>query len=77
MSQSDHTTFMGSFTNCSDKIRADIDKSSVEQSRASSVVQNNAEQGEDLTREGIQTTAANYTERWKIIRYGTQQRHGR
>ena len=32
--------------NCSEKIRAEIEKSSVEQSGSSSVVQNDTEQGE-------------------------------
>ena len=54
--------------NLSEKIRSESQKSSVEQSRSSSVVQNDAEQGEEQKREGRKTTAAKYTERWKIIR---------
>ena len=53
---------------CSEKIRAESEKISVEQSRASSVVQKNAERGEYRTGEGRQTTEAKYTERWKIMR---------
>ena len=53
---------------CSEKIRAEGEYSSVDQSRASSVVQNDTERGENPTGEGRQTTAAKYTERWKIIR---------
>ena len=41
----------------SDKIRVESEKSSVEQSGASGIVQNNAEQGEDPIGEGRQTTA--------------------
>ena len=44
------------------------EKSSVDQIRAIIVVQNDVEQGEDLTREGRQTTSAKYTEIWKIMR---------
>ena len=54
--------------NCSEKIRAESEKSSVEQSGASSVVQNNAEQGEYPIREGRQKTAEKYTGRWNIMR---------
>ena len=53
--------------NYSEKIRAEIEKSSLELSRARSLVQNDADQGEDPTREGRQTTAAKYTEQWKIM----------
>ena len=53
---------------CSEKIRSDSEKSSVDQSRASSVVQNDAEQGEAPTGTGRQPTTAKYTEQWKIIR---------
>ena len=53
---------------CSEKIRAESEKSSVDQSRSSSVVNNNAERGEYPTGEGRQTTAAKYTEQWKIKR---------
>ena len=63
--------------NRSEKIRLEIEKSSVEQSGASSLVQNDTEQGEQPIREGRQTTAAKYTERWKIIRWGPQQRRRR
>ena len=56
--------------NCSEKIIAESDKSSVDQSGERSVVQNEIEQGEYSIGEGRQTTAAKYTERWKIIRYG-------
>ena len=52
---------------CSEKIRSQSEKNIVEQIRASSVVQNDVEQGEDTTGEGRQTTAAKYTEQWKII----------
>ena len=53
---------------CSDKIREESEKNSVEQTISNSVVQKNAEQGEDPTVEGRKTTVANYTERWKIMR---------
>ena len=53
---------------CSDKIRQDSEKISVEQSGASSVLQNNTERGVDPIREGRQTTTAKYTERWNIMR---------
>ena len=46
----------------SEKIRAESDKSTVDLSRASSVVQNNAELEEYPTGEGTQKTAAKYTE---------------
>ena len=52
----------------SDKIRAESEKSSTEQSGASSVVHNDAERGEYPIGEGIQKTVANYTGRWKIMR---------
>ena len=52
---------------CSEKIRAESEKSSVDQSRASSVVQNDEDRGEYPTGEGRQTTAAKYMERWKIM----------
>ena len=42
----------------SEKIKVESEKSSVEQSGASSVVQNNTELGEDPIREGRQITAA-------------------
>ena len=51
----------------SEKIRAESEKISVEQSGASSVVQKDAEQGEDPIGEGRQTTAEKYTERWNIM----------
>ena len=47
---------------CSEKIRAESDKSSVEQIRSSSVVQKDTERGEDPTREGRQTTSGKYIE---------------
>ena len=53
--------------NCSEKIRAESKKISADQSGARSVVQNDAEQGEGPTREGIQTMAAKYTGQWKIM----------
>ena len=53
--------------NCSEKIREDSEKISVEKSVASSLVNNDAEQGEDNIGEGRQTTVAKYTERWKIM----------
>ena len=43
------------------------EKISVEQRGASDVVQNNAEKGEHHIGEGRQTTAAKYTEGWKIM----------
>ena len=46
---------------CSEKIRAESEKSSVDQSRASSVVQNDKEQGENPIGEGRQTTLEKYT----------------
>ena len=52
----------------SDNIRAESEKISVDQSGESSVVQNDAEQGEYPTREGRQTMADKYTERWKIMK---------
>ena len=52
---------------CSEKIRGESDESSVDQSVESSVVQNDPEQGEYPIGEGRQTTAAKYTERWKIM----------
>ena len=52
---------------CSEKIRVESEKSSGEHSITSSVVQNDSEQGEYLIGEGRQTTAAKYTERWKIM----------
>ena len=52
----------------SKKIRVESEKSSVDQSGSSSVVQNDADQGEDPTREGRQRTVAKYTGRWKIMR---------
>ena len=48
-------------------IRVESEKSSVNQSVASSAVQNDAERGEDPIREGRQTTASKDTEQWKII----------
>ena len=48
--------------NCSENIRADSEKSSVEQIVSRNVVQNDADQGEDPTGEGRQTTTAKYTE---------------
>ena len=51
----------------SEKIREESDKSSVDQSGSSIIVHNNVERGEDRIREGIQTTAAKYTERWNIM----------
>ena len=53
---------------CSEKIRAESEKISLEQSGTSSVVHNNTDRGEDPIREGRQTMAAKYTERWKIMR---------
>ena len=52
----------------SEKIRAASEKSSVEKIRAISVVNNDAELGENMTREVRQTTAAKYTKQWKIMR---------
>ena len=40
----------------------------MDQIRAISVVQNDVEQGDDTIGEGRQTTAAKYTEQWKIMR---------
>ena len=54
--------------NCSEKIRADSEKISVEQSRAISVAQNSVERGEYPTGEFRQTTEAKYMERWKITK---------
>ena len=51
----------------SENIRAESEKSSVEQSEARSVVYNDAEQGEDLIGEGRQTMAEKYMERRKIM----------
>ena len=51
----------------SERIRVEIEKSSVEQSVISSAIQNNTEQGEYPIREGRQTMATKYTERWKIM----------
>ena len=53
--------------NRSEKIRAESKKISADQSGARSVVQNDAERGEDPIREGRQTAAAKYTGRWKIM----------
>ena len=47
---------------CSENIRAESEKSIVEQKGARTVVQNNAERGEDPIGEGRQTTAAKDTE---------------
>ena len=52
----------------SEKIRAESEKSIVEQIRESSVVQNDADQGEYMIGEGRQTTTEKYTEQWKIMR---------
>ena len=51
---------------CSEKIRAESEKNSVDQSKSSSVVQNDAERGEYPTVEGRQTIAVKSTEIWKI-----------
>ena len=48
-------------------IRAESEKSSAEHSGESSVVQNDAEWGEDPIQEGRQTTVAKYTGRQKIM----------
>ena len=53
--------------NSCEKIRAESDKSSAEQSGEISVVQKNAEQREYPIREGRQTTAEKYTGRWNIM----------
>ena len=53
---------------CSENIRADSEKISVDQSRERSVVQNNADRGEDTNVEGRKTATVKYTERWNIIR---------
>ena len=52
---------------CSENIRAECEKISVEQSVASSVLQNDTEQGEYPIGGGRQITAAKYTELWKIM----------
>ena len=52
---------------CSENIRSESGKISVEQRGEISVVQNDVEGGEDPIREGRQTAAAKYTERWKIM----------
>ena len=57
----------------SENIRADSEKSSVNQRGARSVEQNGADRGEDPIGEGRQTTAAKYTELWKIMQRGPQQ----
>ena len=51
----------------SQKIRAESEKISVDQSGASILLHNYAKRGEDPIREGIQKTTENYTERWKIM----------
>ena len=56
-----------------EKIIAESDKNSVEQSRARSAVQNNAEQGDDPIGEGRQKMVVKYTVQWKIMRWGPQQ----
>ena len=43
------------------------EKISADQNRASSVVKNDAEQGEYPIQEGIQTSVDKYTGRWKIM----------
>ena len=48
---------------CSEKIRSDSEKIIVEQSEASSVVQNDVERGEYPIRKGRITTVAKYTEK--------------
>ena len=48
-------------------IRGEIERSSVYNSRESSVVYKYAEQGEGPTREGRKTTAAKFTEQWKMM----------
>ena len=53
---------------CSEKIRAESEKISVDQSGSIIVVHNAAERGEDPTGEGRQTTLAKYMEQWKIMR---------
>ena len=51
----------------SEKIIAESEKISADPSGLSSVVQNNAEQGEYPIREGRQITAVKNTERWMIM----------
>ena len=60
-------TFQNRKEKCSEKNRAESEKSGVEQSRANCVVQNDAKQGEGPIGEGRQTMTAKYTERWNII----------